>query len=83
MNTDIKKFKEELWKREVSFSYKKKNGEERTAKGTLNVDIYGDENKPNGNSNYTTPDNTVRYYDLNSEGWRSFITENFIGFEDA
>ena len=82
MNTDIKKFKQELWNREVNFSYKKKNGEERTARGTLNMDIYGEANKPVGNTNYTVSDTTVRYYDLNSEGWRSFVVENFIGFED-
>ena len=46
------------------------------------MDIYGEANKPVGNTNYTASDTTVRYYDLNSEGWRSFIVENFIGFED-
>jgi hypothetical protein len=82
MNTDIKKFKEELHNREVNFSYKKKNGEERTARGTLNMDIYGEDNKPLGNTDYKPSDTTIRYYDLNSEGWRSFVVENFIGFED-
>ncbi len=81
MNTDINKFREELHKREVEFSYTKKNGEERTALGTLNFDIMGEENKPKGTGR-VTPDTVINYYDLDSEGWRSFLIENFIGFKD-
>lgn len=63
----------------VKFSYKKKNGEIRTATGTLNVDVMGEENAPSGKIESYNED-TIRYYDLNSEGWRSFLVENFIEF---
>jgi len=63
----------------VKFSYKKKNGEIRTATGTLNVDVMGEENAPSGKLDSYNED-TIRYYDLNSEGWRSFLVENFIEF---
>jgi len=63
----------------VKFSYKKKNGEIRTATGTLNVNVMGEENAPSGKLESYNED-TIRYYDLNSEGWRSFLVENFIEF---
>ena len=57
---------------EVKFKYTKKNGEIREALGTLNSDVYGKENEP---------ENQIRYYDLNSKGWRSFIIDNLISYE--
>lgn len=63
----------------VKFSYKKKNGEVRTATGTLNVNVMGEENAPSGKLDSYNED-TIRYYDLNSNGWRSFLVENFIEF---
>ena len=77
----IDKFKKALHKGIVEFKYKKKNGEERTAKGTLNEDIIGKENLPKG-TGYEITDTNIRYYDLNSEGWRSFLIENFIDWVD-
>ena len=60
---------------EVSVVAVKKNGEERIAHGTLNVNIMGEENEPKGNDK-TLSDDVIRYYDLDSDGWRSFIIEN-------
>ena len=77
----IDKFKKALHKGIVEFKYKKKNGEERIAKGTLNEDIIGKENLPKG-TGYEITDTNIRYYDLNSEGWRSFLVENFIDWID-
>lgn len=74
---NISQFKNALRNGVVEFKYTKKNGDERTAKGTLNINIMGDENVPKG-TGYEISDNNIRYYDLNSEGWRSFITENLI-----
>ena len=64
----------------VKFKYTKKNGEIRDALGTLNSDIYGKENEPTGNG-YSVPEDQIRYYDLNSKGWRSFIIDNLISYE--
>ena len=79
--TYIEKFKKALHKRIVEFEYKKKNGDIRTAHGTLNIDIMGIENSPKG-TGYETPDNVIRYFDTDSNGWRSFIIENFIDWKD-
>lgn len=65
---------------EVKFKYTKKNGEIREALGTLNSDVYGKENEPTG-TGYSVPENQIRYYDLNSKGWRSFIIDNLISYE--
>ena len=78
----ITKFKNALHKRIVEFKYKKKNGEIRTAYGTLNIDLMGEENAPKGGDIKTGPDNQIRYYDTNSNGWRSFLIENFIDWID-
>ena len=75
-----KEIKERLYSENpVKFSYKKKNGEIRTATGTLNVNVMGEDNAPSGKLDSYNED-TIRYYDLNSEGWRSFLVENFIEF---
>ena len=74
---NINNFKRALHEGKVEFKYTKKNGEERTAVGTLNFDIMGKDNKPKG-TGYEITDSNIRYYDLNSEGWRSFITDNLI-----
>ena len=74
---NINEFKKALRNGIVEFMYKKKNGEERTARGTLNIEVMGEENTPKG-TGYEITDSNIRYYDLNSEGWRSFIAENLI-----
>ena len=75
--TNIIEFKKALRNGKVEFKYTKKNGDERTAVGTLNIGVMGEENAPKG-AGYETSDMTIRYYDLNSEGWRSFIVDNLI-----
>jgi len=74
---NIVNFKNALHKGVVEFKYKKKNGEIRSAKGTLNIEVMGEDNAPKG-TGYEIVDDNIRYYDLNSEGWRSFIPENLI-----
>lgn len=76
-NINIEEFKKALHNGVVEFKYKKKNGEERVAKGTLNVNVMGEENTPKG-TGYDIADTNIRYYDMNSEGWRSFLVENLI-----
>lgn len=76
-NINIEDFKKALHNGVVEFKYKKKNGDERVAKGTLNVEVMGEENSPKG-TGYEITDSNIRYYDLNSKGWRSFVVENLI-----
>ena len=72
---NINEFKKALRDGKVEFKYTKKNGEQRTAVGTLNIDVMGSENAPKG-TGYEISDSNIRYYDLNSNGWRSFLVKN-------
>ena len=76
-DTNIQNFKNELHKGIVEFKYKKKDGSIRDAKGTLNINIMGNENAPTS-SGHNVSDTNIRYYDLNSNGWRSFIYNNLL-----
>ena len=59
----------------VKFYYKKKDGSQRCAFGTLK-----DLPKPKtGNDGDFNPA-VICYYDLERDSWRSFKAENFIGF---
>lgn len=69
--------KKELHKRTVKFKYNKKDGSVREAKGTLNSFIYGKENEPSGTGR-PIPENQIRYFDMDANGWRSFLVENLI-----
>ena len=60
----------------VEFSYTKKDGSTRVAKGTLNFDIMGEENQPKTGIGYNSH-TTTRYFDVISNGWRSFKNDNF------
>lgn len=78
--TLIDELKEKLRNGEARFTYKKKNGDERTARGTLKKEIYGEANEPKGTAK-SVPENQIRYFDLDSNGWRSFIAENLVSVE--
>lgn len=78
MNTEtIENLKSQMRNGVVEFSYTKKDGSERLAKGTLNFEIMGEENQPKTGVDYDS-NTTTRYFDVNSNGWRSFKNENFI-----
>lgn len=76
MNT-IEDLKEKMRNGVVEFSYTKKDGSTRVAKGTLNFDIMGEKNQPKTGVDYDFND-TTRYFDVDSDGWRSFKNDNFI-----
>ena len=64
------------------FSYKKVDGTVREAFGTTceeYIKDYGGE-LPKGTGTERHNDDIVRYYDVESKGWRSFRFENFIEF---
>ena len=78
MNTEtIENLKSQMRTGVVEFSYTKKDGSIRVAKGTLNFDIMSEENQPKNVIDYNS-DTTTRYFDINSNGWRSFKNDNFI-----
>lgn len=76
---EIKDFKKRLHEGVVEFKYTKVNGEERIARGTLHETAIVEDGGSMHNGTMTVSDDTIRYYDLNSNGWRSFRHENFIG----
>ena len=72
--------KERLASGDVHFTYRKKDGTEREAYGTRNTGIIKDHNAtPSGTG--TEKIGVITYYDLDSNGWRCFKIENFIGFK--
>ena len=74
----INELKDLLHRGVVEFTYTKKNGELRTARGTLNFDDIPEDQHPHGGDVDYSSETTTRYYDLNSCGWRSFINENLV-----
>lgn len=64
------------------FSYIKKDGSIREARGTLKPALIPENKMPrNGfETDNGTPAGTFVYYDIDAEDWRSFRLDNFIGF---
>ena len=63
---------------ETKFKFTKKNGEERIARGTLHKEMIPESATPSGTQTWQDPDDIVKYYDLDKEGWRSFRWEQFV-----
>ena len=62
----------------VSFSYLKKDGSTRTAKGTLCESIITDRGGEMPKGTGETPSDAFPYWDVESEGWRCFKTAYLI-----
>lgn len=77
LTESLVKLKESMRNGVVEFTYLKKDGSERVAKGTLNSKIMGEDNVPKGTMDYAS-DSTTRYFDVNSNGWRSFSNTNLV-----
>ena len=79
-NITEESIKEVLASGDVYFTYRKKDGTEREAYGTRNPETIKDYNAtPSGTG--TEKIGVITYYDLDSNGWRCFKIENFIGFK--
>lgn len=61
---------------ECSILYTKTNGEERTARGTTNLDLVPQDQHPA--SSEEDYGQQVRYFDLDKAGWRSFVLERMV-----
>ena len=75
---EIKNFRKKLHEGVVEFKYAKVNGDERTARGTLHETTITEDGGSMPKGVIEVSNETIRYYDLNSNGWRSFRVENFI-----
>lgn len=61
----------------VEFTYVKLNGEERKAKGTLNLELIPENSHPKTNITSGNPD-MIRYWDVTKEAWRTFDVNTTI-----
>lgn len=68
-----KRMRKELRDNIITFKFKKRNGEIRTAHGTLHPDYL-----PKLRGGAPRPEHQMVYYDLDKEGWRSFRSYSFI-----
>lgn len=68
-----KRMRKELRNNIITFKFKKRNGEIRTAHGTLHPDYL-----PKLKGGAPRPEKQMVYYDLDKEGWRSFRSYSFI-----
>ena len=81
---DVVLLESKMLERAVKFQYKKKDGSVREAEGTLvrsKMDL-GDGTlwKPTGNAWPERPE-FLRYWDLQSKGWRQFAVSNLVAVE--
>jgi len=71
--------KESLSNGIVNFSFKKvSDGSIRAAKGTRSLEVIPTELHPKGTSTKPETTNVVTYFDIDSNGWRSFDISNLI-----
>ena len=74
LNRDARKrMRKELRHNIITFKFQKRNGEIRTAHGTLHPDYL-----PALRGGGPKPERQMVYYDLDKEGWRSFRSFKFI-----
>lgn len=68
----------------VHFTYTKKNGETRHARGTKSSKIitekYGEDKLPSGNG--APKEGVIAYFDLDKEAWRSFQVGSLVSIDN-
>jgi hypothetical protein len=73
---------EALRDRSLIVEFNKKNGDFRRMTCTLNSDLIPEDQIPKTTENKVKEnDTTVRCFDLDANGWRSFIVENVLKVE--
>ena len=88
-STQKEEFKKKLRGGEVKFSYKKKDGSVRDARGTMKpelMDLPEKKSQPEVDTAEKKnvrklPEDSVFYYDLDKKGFRSFKMENFVEYK--
>ena len=72
----VKELKSKMHAGIVEFTYIKKDGTERRAKGTLHTEIIEEHGGALPTGQITPPFYTTRYFDIDKGEWRSFINES-------
>lgn len=93
---EIKDFQKHLYDGEVEFVYTKKDGSERPARGTMNPDILRKHGIPTPKEKaeasvkqeetkvkktHKLPADSILYFDIDSDGFRSFKKDKLVSFE--
>lgn len=83
MSTDISRedLISQLRKRTIRLEFTKKNGENRVMTATLTEDIIPEDLIPRGNSSVKDNGDTIRVFDVENNGWRSFNFSTLINAE--
>ena len=77
------RFRDELSRSVIRFSFYKMDGEIRQALGTRNLLFVPEDLTPRDKLEYKSQIlNTIVFFDLEKHEWRSFHIRNFIGFVD-
>lgn len=80
----VKQFKDKLFNddKPVKFKYIKKNGDKRTAKGTLNIKLIPDGQKFSEKkiAKRARPKDIIVYFDLEKNQFRCFSSNRFIKY---
>lgn len=79
LEADLKKLRALMIEGEVKFSFAKKDGSKRKARGTLKKGLIPDEFV--GDDRRKPSDLVFNYFDLDKEDWRCFRKENFLGID--
>lgn len=80
VNEMFEQIKEDLKQGVVHFQYEKADGTIRDAHGTLLERCIPDDMLPNGTVK-TVDENSVRYFDMEAHGWRTFKKDKLIQFQ--
>lgn len=78
---DLSRLKKLLKAGVVEFSYKKKDGSVRKAKGTLKDELLPETDKDDERKNNLSKD-CFYYYDLKRDDFRCFLKDNFIEIKE-
>lgn len=80
----LKRFKEALCDGMVEFTYVKKDGSIRRARGTLNGGLIPYEDAPKDMLQGRGPGwSVISYYDIDKKAWRAFCISGFIEVHNA
>ena len=77
----LQKLRKFLKRGVVEFSYKKKDGTTRKAKGTLKNSLIPETDQDDDRKTKTSGD-CFYYYDLKRDDWRCFLKDNFIKIKE-
>jgi hypothetical protein len=80
LDNELKKLKLMLKDGEVKFTFMKKDGTKRHAKGTLKQSLIPKEHRTDERRKQTS-DLVFNYFDIDKEDWRCFRRENFLEIE--